>query len=279
MLALPPRVMQLLRGSALFRSFRHGARRLLLGAAFVATLANASSAQADGRDDTGWLQAKLDAGGSVFIPKLPDGQCYATRGLWVSRDDTSVTSDGACIVALGPGEARIKTGSGRPIRATALFYVDHSDVNKPLPVRITIGGVRIDVPDAKRMDGVSISGHEVTLDHLTIGGAPTTDVLIGGGKLGSAGLTERIVVRDSPLTGGRRDVISAAGPVGLRVERNTLSGGRGLPQGQAGAGLHIRAADRGQPTLDVHALGNTITGNAGPGIFLDLAPANGTPVL
>src|SRR5438876_825002 len=279
MLALPPRVTQLSRGSALFRSFRPGARRLLLVAAFVATLANASSARADGRDDTGWLQAKLDAGGSVFIPKLADGQCYATRGLWVSRDDTSVTSDGACIVALGPGEARIKTGSGRPIRATAVFYVDHSDIYKPLPVRITISGLRIDVPDAKRMDGVSISGHEVTLDHLTIGGAPTTDVLIGGGKLGSAGLTERIVVRDSTLTGGRRDVISAAGPVGLRVERNTLSGGRGLPQGQAGAGLHIRAADRGQPTLDVHALGNTITDNAGPGILLDLAPANGAPVL
>src|SRR2546423_3857195 len=268
MLALPPRVMQLLRGSALFRSFRHGARRLLLGAAFVATLANASSAQADGRDDTGWLQAKLDAGGSVFIPKLPDGQCYATRGLWVSRDDPSVTSDGACIVALGPGEARVKTGSGRPVRATAVFYLDHSDIYKPLPVRITISGLRIDVPDAKRMDGVSISGGEVTLDHLTIDGAPTTDVLIGGGKLGSAGPTQRIVVRDSTLTGGKRDVISAAGPVGLRVERNTLSGGRRLPDGQAGAGLRIRAAARGQPTPRERFRRTPSRRNTRPGRFL-----------
>src|SRR5256714_9596133 len=174
MLALPPRVMQLLRGSALFRSFRHGARRLLLAAVLVATLANASSARADGRDDTGSLQAKLDAGGSVFIPKLPDGQCYATRGLWVSRDDTSITSDGACIVALGPGEARIRTGGGRPVRATAVFFLTHSDIHDPPPVRVTISGLHITVPAAKRMSGISVFGHETTLSHLTIDGSPLT---------------------------------------------------------------------------------------------------------
>src|SRR5205823_902878 len=34
------------------------------------------------RDDTSWLQARLDAGGGrIFLPKLPNGACYATRGL------------------------------------------------------------------------------------------------------------------------------------------------------------------------------------------------------
>src|SRR5262249_60747280 len=59
------------------------------------------------RDDTSALQAKLDAGGSVFLPKLPGGGGYATRGLWVSRGDTTITSDGACVVALGLGPARL----------------------------------------------------------------------------------------------------------------------------------------------------------------------------
>ena len=88
------------------------------------------------RDDTDALQAKLDAGGAVFLPKLPGGQCYATRGLWLSRDDTTITSDGACIVALGPGEGRIKNADGTYVRATAVFHVDHSDIRKALPVRI-----------------------------------------------------------------------------------------------------------------------------------------------
>jgi Right handed beta helix region len=261
------------------RSNRFGARRLLIAAIFVVGLVGASPARGGGRDDTDWLQAQLDAGGNVVLPKLPNGACYASRGLWVSHDDTSITSDGACIVALGPGAARIRTGTGRPVRATAVFFINHSDIFKPLPVRISISGLRIVVPDATRMDGVAVSGHEVTLDHLTIGGAPMTDVLVGGGKPASAAPTERIIIRDSTLTGGRRDVISVAGPIGLRVERNTLAGARGIPKEQAAAGLHIRAADRGQPTLDVHALGNTITDNAGPGIFVDLDPANGAPVL
>jgi hypothetical protein len=256
----------------------YGARVLLSAAVLVATVASASPARADGRDDTDWLQAQLDAGGNVFIPKLPNGACYATRGLWLSQDDTTITSDGACIVALGPGAPRIWSGEGRPVRPRAVFFITHSDIYKPLPVRIRISGLRIVVPAEKRMDGIGVFGHEVTLDHLSIGGAPRTDVVVGEGEPGSAGMIERITITDSTLTGGRRDVVSVSGPVRLRVERNTLSGARGLPRGTAGAGLHIRAADRGQPTLDVHAVGNTITDNAGPGIFLELDPKNGMPL-
>jgi hypothetical protein len=238
-------------------------------------LGPASSAGGAIRDDSAWLQAKLDAGGAVFLPRLPDGKCYATRGLWVSRDDTTVTSDGACIVALGPGEGRIPRGDGTFVTANAVFFVDHSDLRKPLPVRIAISGLHITVPAGKRMHGISVLGHEVTLTSLTIDGSPLTDVRIGAGTKGSGGMSGRIAVTDSTLSGGLRDVVSVFGPVGLRVEGNVLSGARG----KTAAGLHIRAADRGQPTLDVHVTGNKVAANSGPGIFLDLAPANGLPVL
>ena len=255
---------------------RRAFRGLWAAAACAASvLGPASSAGGAIRDDSAWLQAKLDAGGAVFLPRLPDGKCYATRGLWVSRDDTTVTSDGACIVALGPGEGRIPRGDGTFVTANAVFFVDHSDLRKPLPVRIAISGLHITVPAGKRMHGISVVGHEVTLTSLTIDGSPLTDVRIGGGTKGSGGMSGRIAVTDSTLSGGLRDVVSVFGPVGLRVEGNVLSGARG----KTAAGLHIRAADRGQPTLDVHVTGNKVAANSGPGIFLDLAPANGLPVL
>jgi hypothetical protein len=78
---------------------------------------------APARDDTAWLRARLDAGGTIVLPKLPNGQCYATRGLWVSHDDTAIKSDGACLVALGRGEARLETRSGKPMYANAVFFV------------------------------------------------------------------------------------------------------------------------------------------------------------
>jgi hypothetical protein len=253
------------------RSRRAASGLSAVAACIVALLTTAPHAGAASRDDTEWLQAKLDAGGKLFLPKLPDGQCYATRGLWVSRDDTSIGSDGACIVALGLGEGRIQRADGRPVRANAVFFLNHSNIRAPLPVRITISGVRITVPAGKRMVGIGVFGHEVTVSHVTIDGSPTTDVLVGYGVTGSAGLTARVAITDCTLSGGRRDVVSVFGPVGLRVEGNTLSRG--------GAGLHIQAADRGQPTLDVHVAGNTIADNAGPGILLDLDPKNGPPLL
>src|SRR5918912_1255504 len=95
-----------------------GRRRFALFAA-VALVGLGTSAHAAVRDDTDLLQAKLDAGGAIFIPKLPNGQCYATRGLWLSRDDTNITSDGACIVALGFGPARLDPNARKPHFATA----------------------------------------------------------------------------------------------------------------------------------------------------------------
>lgn len=253
-------------------------------AALVATaLATAGSAPAAQRDDTAWLQAKLDAGGSIVLPKLPNGECYRTRGLWVSHDDTSITSEGACIVATGRGEARIKNAAGKPIYATAVFFLTHSDLYKPLPVRVTIRGVHIVVPSKKQlggaeMDGISMDGHEVTLDHVIVTGAPRIDVAVGGGRPGSGGMEERIAIRDSSFSGGRKDVLSVFGPVDFDVERTTMAGARGT-HGETAAGLHIGAGDRGQPALQVRAADNRIVDNAGPGIFVDLDPANGAPVV
>jgi hypothetical protein len=230
-----------------------------------------AGAGAPARDDTSTLQAQLDAGGSVFIPKLPSGECYATRGLWVSHDRTTITSDGACITGLGPGEVRGRNADGTPIRATSVFHIDHSDIRKPLPVRIHISGLRINVPRAANISGVRVFAHEVDLNHLTITGAPIRNIIVGAGTKGSGGMMAWVDITDNVLTGGQRDVITAYGPIGLRVLRNTLSGSRA-------AGLHIRAADRGQPTLNVRVSDNTIRNNARSGMFLDLAPANGPPV-
>ncbi len=262
-----------------YRAPTMGPRLIALAACAAAVLCAASGSPAAGRDDTVWLQAALDAGGTVSLPRLPGGQCYATRGLWVSRDGTTITSDGACIVSLGPGEARITGAGGRPVHANAVFFLTHSNLRVPPPVRVSISGLDIRVPASQQMHGVVVVGHETTLSHLTISGSPLTDVLIGGGELGAGGMTAHVAIRDSSLSGGRRDVISAYGPVDLRVEGNRLAGARGVPKTQAAAGVHVRAADRGQPAVNVRIAGNTIVDNAGPGIFLELDPKNGLPVL
>jgi Right handed beta helix region len=238
----------------------------------VMALAAAPLAHAATRDDTAWLQGKLDAGGNISLPKLPDGKCYETRGLWVTRDDTSITSDGACIVATGPGESRLKTADGKPIRATSVFRLDQANKFAGLPLRVTISNLDLRVPAKTHMDGVVVYGGETTLDHLAIGGAPRTDVVVGRGKTALAGPVERITVTGCKLGGARRDAVSVSGPIGLRVESNTITAAHG-------AGLDVRAADRGQPVLDVHVIGNTIVKNAGAGIRLDLAPPDGAPVL
>jgi hypothetical protein len=250
-------------------------RRLGSVAALLAVALLGIAASADGatRDDTDFLQAKLDAGGAIFLPKLPGGQCYATRGLWLSRDDTTITSDGACIVALGFGPARLDPpGAKKPHYANAVFYVTHSNIRAPVPARVNISGLRITVPKAKRMHGLALEGHELTLSHLTIGGAPITGVLIGGGVPGAGGPIERIALTDSTVSGAQRDGVRAFGPIDLRLVGNTV-------RRSGGAGIHVVAADRGQPVLDTHVVRNTVADNRGPGIFVDLDPPNGAPLL
>src|SRR4051812_36553011 len=102
-------------------------RRSIFALCALAFLAFGPAAGGGIRDDTDALQAKLDAGGAIFLPKLAGGQCYATRGLWLSRDDTTITSDGACIVALGFGPARLAPTPPEPHFVEAGFPLDHSN--------------------------------------------------------------------------------------------------------------------------------------------------------
>jgi hypothetical protein len=242
-------------------------------AALVAVLLLCAGAPAGAatRDDTDMLQAKLDAGGAIFLPQLPDGQCYATRGLWLSRDDTRITSDGACVVALGLGRAQVDPRAKKPHYANAVFDISHSDVRKPVPARVSISGLRIVVPKAKRMHGVLVEGGAVSLTHLAIAGAPLTGIRVGYGVAGDGAMSERIAITDNTVSGAQLDGIVAYGPIDLRIERNVVSSA-------ASSGIHVRAADRGQPVIDVRVTGNTATRNRGAGIFVDLDPPNGVPV-
>lgn len=220
------------------------------------------------RDDTDALQAKLDAGGAIFLPKLPGGRCYATRGLWLSRDDTTITSDGACIVALGFGPARLDPSAPKPHFARAVFQIDHSKIRDPLPARVSISGLRITVPRVKKMHAISVLGAEVTLGSLRIDGAPLTGITVGG----AGGPAARISITNSTVSGAQRDGMLVFGPIDLRLEGDTVSRSRG-------SGIRIRTTDRGQPVLDTHVVNNAVRDNGGPGIFLDLDAPNGAPLL
>ncbi len=254
------------------RSWR--GRGLLTVCVCAAVLAPAGHAA--GRDDTAWLQARLDAGGTLELPRLPGGACYRTRGLWISRDDTTIASpDGACVVALGLGEKRLTDGP-TPGRADAAFFVSNSSVFKPLPVRVSIRGVHVIVPARTRMAGITVLGHEVTVDHVVVSGEPSADVVVGSALGGAA---ERVSILDSQLSGAVDDVVSAFGVIDLRLVGNTLMGGRRSDKGRPAAGLHLRPSSRGQPTLNVQATGNTITRNAGEGVLLGLRAPNGLPVV
>src|SRR5438874_13572507 len=134
---------------------------------------------APGRDDTATLQAQLDAGGMVSLPALPDGQCYATHGLWVSLDGTSIVSNGACIVALGPGPVRLHSPDGDPIAADGVFFVNRSSEVNAAPHGVTISGVRIVVPRSASMFGIGIYANDVTVQNVRVEGSPI-DSLLGG---------------------------------------------------------------------------------------------------
>jgi hypothetical protein len=232
------------------------------------------------RDDTAWLQRRLDANrnGTIFLPRLPNGECYATRGLWVSRDGTNITSDGACIVSLGLGPVRLHSIDGDPIAASAVFFVNRSTPTKPAPVHVTISNLRIVVPEGQSMYGVALFGHQITLSHLDISGSPKDDITISGRGNGNS-YAGSISILDSTLSGAGRNAISATAVIGLRIERNTIVGVRDSPPGQPAAGIDLEPDDRGQPALDVRIIGNTISDNAGPGILLELESNAGLAVV
>jgi hypothetical protein len=238
-----------------------------------------SIAPASAGDDTAWLQARLDrGGGTIFLPKLPGGRCYATRGLWVSHDHTTITSDGACVVSLGLGPVRLHSGDGDPIGASAVFFVNRSSPKRPAPVDVTISNLSIVVPPGQGLYGVGVFGHHVRLSHLDIGGEPRDDVTIGGRTNGNS-FAGDVSILDSTLSGAGRNAISADSVIGLRIEGNTIRGVRDDPSGQPAAGIDIEPSARYQPTLGVRIAGNRIEDNAGPGILLELEPNEGPAIV
>src|ERR687888_93106 len=235
---------------------------------------------APGRDDTAMLQAKLDAGGTLDLPALPNGQCYATHGLWVSLDGTSIVSNGACIVALGPGAVRLHSPDGNPIAADAIFFVNRSSDVNAAPHGVTISGLRLVVPRSASMFGIEIYANDVTVENVHVEGNPVDSLLVGG-RANGEGYSSNVSVRDSSFTGGTRNVVSVTAVQGLTIENCLLTGAddtnflpeTGHAYGNPAAGIDVEPNSPGDPIVGVHITGNRIEGNAGPGILLALQPA------
>ena len=234
---------------------------------------------APGRDDTATLQAQLDAGGTVVLPALPDGQCYATHGLWVSLDGTSIVSNGACIVALGPGPVRLHSPDGDPIAADGVFFVNRSSESNAAPNGVTISGLRIVVPRSASMFGIEIYANGVTVEDVRVEGNPV-DALLVGGRANGEGYSSNVTIRDSSFTGGTRNVVSVTAVQGLTIQSCLLSGAddtnflpeTGHAYGNPAAGIDVEPNSPGDPITGVRITGNRIEGNAGPGILLALQP-------
>ena len=234
---------------------------------------------APGRDDTAALQAQLDAGATVFLPALPDGQCYATHGLWVSLDGTSIASNGACIVALGPGPVRLHSPDGDPIASDAVFFVNRSSESNAAPHGVTISGLRIVVPRSASMFGIEIYASDVTVEAVRVEGSPI-DALLVGGRANGEGWSSNVSIRDSSFTGGTRNVVSVTAVQGLTIENCLVTGAddtnylaeTGRAYGNPAAGIDVEPNSTADPIVGVRITGNRIEGNAGPGILLALQP-------
>jgi hypothetical protein len=250
--------------------------------ASVALVLGSPAPTLPGRDDTAALQAQLDAGGTVFLPRLPGGECYATRGLWVSLDGTRIRSDGACVVGLGAGPVRLHSPDGDPIAADAVFFVNRSSEANAAPHGVTIEGLRLLVPRSASMFGIEIYAHDVSVERVRVEGSPVDSVLVGGRANGD-GYSSNVTIRDSSLTGGTRNVVSVTSVMGLRIERCVITGAddtnylpeTGQAWGNPAAGIDLEPNSPGDPIADVRITGNRIERNAGPGVLVALQPSSG----
>jgi hypothetical protein len=245
----------------------------------MAVLALSAPVVPSTRDDTASLQAELDAAQDVTLPALPDGSCYRTRGLWVSRNDTVISSpDGACIEALGPGDTRLSSSDGDPIAANAIFVVSRSAADGADPVNVTIRGLRLVVPDGLGMMGTIVAATQVEIDAVHVEGAPV-EALAVTGRGSQQGVSQGVFVHDSTFAGGTRNVISVTSVRGFELTRCDVSGAsdtNGAP-GNPAAGLDIEPNSIAEPVVDIRIQDNRIAQNAGPGILLALAPNEGAP--
>jgi len=252
---------------------------VLLGVIALA-VASAPGGAVAARDDTAWLQAKLDAGGKIFLPKLRGGDCYATRGLWVSHSGTRLGSNGACIVYLGPGPVRLRSSDGDPMRANAIFFVNRSSTRGPPPRSIVISDLTLIVPIGTDGYGVVVAGTQVTLANLSIDGVPVDGVTVTGrgNGLGYAGLVK---IRNTTIRGAQRNGISVVSASDVVIDGNTITGvgliGMSNPERGPWAGIDVEPDVASYPIRRVRITRNTISGNAGAGVLLTLDTGTGRP--
>jgi hypothetical protein len=248
-----------------------------------------ASAQARGgrqRDDTNSLQRALDKGGTITLNALAGGACYQTRGLWISKDGTTITSpNGACIQYLGRSkDARLQSGDGDPIYANGIFFVNRSSMSAPTPQHIRISNLRLVVPDGTADPfgydfGVFVAGTDVTVDAVRVEGAPLDGIQVSGRANGSAcTCASQVVISNTTVSAGRRNAIAIVSGIGVTLSGNTIQGA-GNPALLAGAAV----ADTGpwagvdiEPDLDFYPIkqvtltGNRIVNNGGAGVLLAL---------
>jgi hypothetical protein len=245
---------------------------------------------AGSRDDTKWLQRQLDNGGAVVLKKLKNGQCYMTRGLWVSKDNTTVdTPDSACIRYLGPGPVRLTSDDGDPIPADAIFYVNRSSRTSSLPRHISISNLKLIVPASTTGFGIVVAGSDVTLSKLKIQGAPVDGIQVTGRANGRS-YAGPVSILNSNISAARRNGISVVGAIGVTIDSNVISGA-GNPQalGQLGpelvsytgpwAGIDVEPNVRTYPIRTIAISRNTIADNGGAGILLALSTNAGLPIV
>jgi len=233
------------------------------------------------RDATAALQAALDRGGRIFLPRLPDGKCYRTRGLWVNKSGTELTSDGACLEAIGPGPVRLQSPDGDPITSSAVLFISRA-AGGLRPLLVKISGLKIVVPRQAASYGIAVFGDFVTLRNVDVTGAPV-DALVVGGR-GTPPVLNLTVDRCGFL-GGRRNVVSIVSSIGMKMTSSLLTGasddyrapGTDQANGNPSAGIDIEPDDPDDPILNLEIRGNTIEQNAGPGILLALSTADGLP--
>lgn len=244
----------------------------------VAVVAPGRAAAA--RDDTAWFQSRLDAGGKVFVPRLPDGECYETRGLWVSRSWTRVASNGACIVYLGPGPGRLFSTDGDPIAANAIFSVSRSSELFGPPQHVVISDLTLIVPIGTDGYGVIVAGRHVALVNLHIDGVPTDAITVTGRNNGP-GYAGPVTIRNSLILGAKRNGISVVGGVDVTIDGNTITGvgtiGMEDPELGPWAGIDIEPDLASYPIKRVTISRNTISGNGGSGVLLALVTGDGRP--
>ena len=234
------------------------------------------------RDVTTWLQERLDTGGEIALPAREDGSCYRSRGLWVTRSETVLRSDGACIEATGPGPVRFRGEGGEGVAATALLYMSRASTAAAAPQDVTIAGLRLVVPRRATMFGLMITGSRVEVADITVAGAPVDAALVGGRGDGPA---TDVWIHDSSFLAGTRNVVSITNARRVSVTGCNLSGASDTHylvetrrrRGNPAAGIDVEPDRPSDPIIDLRIAGNRISGNAGPGIILALDPNGGRP--